>query len=315
MITPVGLDLGNTRIKICIDNKCISIPSVYASDVPNVLGKTGREIKAKSFSLLFKQGNSDIRLWFGNDVLGSQDKIQKLNNSKYDPGHISILFRAALYQWSKQHRVSLDSLGKLSIVVSMPPGLYQKQALHSQALRAYRSAFNRGQSHVKIRDSKQAIQIVTQFLELEQEAVLFGQSIRKPFTTVLILDLGGETNDLAIYNGSNRPVYTKSIHSGLLHTYAKINPENPGRAELNIVKGKKANHSLLAHYNAIENIVHLVNNQLRRPVDEIYIIGGGASLMPKQVKSSFNVLAPKVHIKDEFVNARANWGKAKEILS
>jgi hypothetical protein len=45
-------------------------------------------------------------------------------------------------------------------------------------------------------------------------------------------------------------------------------------------------------------------------VSRIYIIGGGAALMPTSVQKIIKQLAPQVTIEDEYANARANWLKA-----
>lgn len=316
-ITDVGLDLGNTCVKLCIeiDGKllCISIPSLYAFDKPVIVGKSGQEIKAKVFSLLFKlsEDADDTVLWFGQDVLASQNTIHKLKEAKYNPSHISFLFRAVLYAWSKKYKVDIASLGKLNIVASMPPGLYQKSNLRTQAEKAYGDAFNRGQSHVKIRDGKDTVQIVSQFQSLVREAVIFGKDIPRKNEGVLVYDMGGETNDLALFNGSIEPVWSKSLHTGLLHTFTAIDPANPGMAELKVLNGKNnLPVALISHYNQAENTILLVKSHFR--IDKLYLIGGGVSLMSKLVRSSFTNLAKKVVFKDEYATVRANWKEASK---
>ncbi|MHA1942173.1 MAG: hypothetical protein ACW97P_10675, partial [Candidatus Hodarchaeales archaeon] len=116
-MTDVGLDFGNTRIKLWIEGKGISIPAMYAFDKPIVISN-GKEIKSKAYSLLFRQSDgSDLELWFGDDILASQSIIHKIDEAKYDANHISILFRAALYEWQRKYKIPF---GKLSVVASMP---------------------------------------------------------------------------------------------------------------------------------------------------------------------------------------------------
>jgi hypothetical protein len=320
-ITSVGLDLGNTRTKLCIDDKCISIPSIYAHDKPIVVGKSGQEVKAKCFSLINRQWIDkeknqyrDFNLWFGPDVLASQNTIHKLKEAKYNPGHISILFRAALHQWSKQHKVNLSDLGKFNIVVSMPPGLYQQGQLRMQALKAYRKAFNRGQSHVKIRDGKDTVQIVSQFQSLVREAVCWGKNIPRKGEWVLVYDMGGETDDMALFNGSTEPAWSMTKHIGLLHTFDKIDPVNPGLAELKVLRNKNnLPVEMVSHYNRAENNILKIKSHYPN-INRLYIIGGGASLMKsnKNIKAMFTSLAKQVIIKDEFANCRANWLEASK---
>lgn len=317
--TPTGLDFGNTRVKLTIADdsgnpKNVSIPSIIAFDKPIIAGASGKEIKAKCFSLFFRKKDSviDNQLWFGQDILASQSIIHKIDDGKYEPGHISILFRAALYAWSQKYKIPLSGLGKLNIVASMPPGLYQQAKLRLQAEKAYKKAFNRGQSHVKVRPTRgEAIQIVTQFDELVREAVLFGADTPRQNELVLVFDIGGGTRDVALFNGSAMPLKTWSRSNGLIHTFEIINKVNPREAELRAMATKNNPHqAIISFYNEVENDIRRCARVLPRPVSKIYIIGGGARLMPANVKSSIKALADKVIIKDEFANSEANWKEA-----
>jgi hypothetical protein len=311
--TDIGLDFGNTRVKVWMLDKGISIPAIIAFDKPVII-KNGKEITPNAISLLFRQADgSDQVLWFGQDVLASQSTIHKIDEGKYNPDHISVLFRAALYEWQRKYKISLSSLGKLEITTSMPLGFYQQKKLRTQAEKAYDKAFNRGQSHVKIRDGKTTTQIVTSFNELIRETVVWGKTVPRKNKLVLVVDLGGGTNDLALFNGSDEPVDARTLKNGLLHTYAKIDPINPNRAELKILRDKNnLPREMLAYWNQIENIIRTITREYKYPVNDIYLIGGGASLMPKSIKSVLKTLAPNVSIRDEFVNAKANWKKASE---
>jgi hypothetical protein len=307
MATPVGFDPGNSWTKICLQGKYAKIPSRYAFECPpGPIGKGGQELRPKAFKSLFE----DMPLWFGLDTL-SIGGVQKLDMAKYDANHISILFRAALYQWGKSHKVDIESLGRLNIVGSMPPGLYQKPNLNKQALNAFRKAFNRGQSHVKIRDGKDTVQIVTHFDGMIREAVAWGKVAPRQNELVLVVDLGGGTNDYVIFNGAPEPLKTFTDNSGLLHTYSQIDPLNLGEAELKVLKQKKKLPSaLVVYYNEAERRIQLISRRLPRAVDRLYIIGGGAALMPPSIKSVFTSLATKVVIKNEYTNAEANWRHA-----
>lgn len=305
--TAVGLDLGNNAVKVCIDNLTAKVLSRIAFECPpgQISPKTGQELKAKAFSLLFN-GNP---LWFGPDTLAAP-AIQKLDMAKYDADHISVLFRAALYQWSKQHKVDLADMGKLNIVASMPPGLFKDPTSNKTAATAFKKAFNRSQSHVKIRDERKSVQIVTQFDSLQREAVAFSQGLLpRKGEIALTVDLGGGTNDYALFNGSFEPIKILTDNAGLLHAYANIDPLDPGGAELKVMKNKKAGlpHQLLTYYNEVERRIQLIILRLPYPVVVIYFIGGGAALMTPAIKDTFKALAPKVFFKDEYANVRANW--------
>lgn len=309
----VGFDLGNTSTKICIDGKVAKIPSRVAFKLPpgQLSQKTGQELKRKAFPLLFSQKNQTVIRWFGQDVLGI-GAIQKLDMAKYDPDHITVLFRAALYHWAKMHKANLSNLGKLNIVASMPPGLFKNQQKNKMALTAFRKAFNRGQSHLKIRDSKKSVQIVTHFHALVREAVAFGQDIPRHGEFVLIVDIGGFTNDFALYNGSAEPLGTWTDNNGLLAAYCDIDPLNPAQVELKILRNKKGGlpHQLTTFYNEVERRIQIIALRLPDPITKLYIIGGGAALMSPAIKTGFTPLADKVIFKNEYANCEANWRKA-----
>lgn len=312
-MTAIGLDLGNTWTNICVLGKFAKIPSRVSFDCPpgQISPKTGQELKPRAFPLLFPQEDLTVTRWFGQDTLGA-GSIQKLDMAKYDPNHITVLFRAALYQWSKMHRVDLASLGKLNIVASMPPGLFKDQQKNKLALTAFRKAFNRGQSHLKIRDEKTSVQIVTQFQGLVREAVAFGQDIPRQGEFVLIVDIGGFTNDFALYNGSAEPLATWTDNNGLLAAYTDIDPLNPAQAELKILRTKKSGlpHQLTTFYNEVERRVQIIALRLPNPITKLYVIGGGAALMTSAIKNTFSPLADKVIFKNEYANCEANWRKA-----
>jgi hypothetical protein len=318
--TPTGLDVGNTRTKLTIADKngnpkSVSIPSIIAFDKPVVVGASGKELKAKAFSLLFKRKDGvDSQLWFGQDVLASQTIIHEIDDGKYEAGHISILFRAVLYAWSREHGIPISDLGKLSIVASMPPGLYKTAKLRLQAEKAYKAAFNRYQSHVKVRPAKgEAIQIVTRFDKLVREAVLFGANAPRQGELVLVFDIGGGTRDVALFNGSATPLKTWSKPNGLIRAFEIINPVDIYEAELMAIASKNDPlPAIVSFYKDVEGDIRRSIRVLRRPVDKIYIIGGGAKLMSSSTKARIKSLASEVIIKDEFATSEANWKEASK---
>lgn len=311
-IIDAGFDFGNRRAKLSIEGLNASIPSIYAFDKPIVLGKNGTEIKPKAFDLLFRvQDKGDVRLWFGNDTLASENTIQKLDAGKYSKSHIQRLFQAVLYQWSKQHGYNLSDLGKLNVCVSMPPGSYQDLAKRKKAEIAYKDAFNTGQSHMKVR-GKETHQIVTQFHSLVREAVVWGSEIPKRNELVLTIDLGGGTDDVVLFNGDIEPSDSKTYKTGLIRMYYKINPNDPTGVELKILKDKSyLPPALVSYFNQKELLVQLALRDLPEQRNKrVYLIGGGAAMINRQkaIRSVFISLLPpkKVVIKDQYANAEAN---------
>lgn len=305
---PVGFDFGNSICKVCIRGKVAKIPAAYAIKEPQgQILPSGFEAKVNAFSLLFDK----TKLWFGQDVL-SGPVIQELDETKYDKFYISVLFRAVLYEWSHRHKIDLNSLGKMNIVTSMPPGVYQDRLLHKQAELAYKKAFNRGQSHMKILDGKHVAQIITHFGGMERESVgAYSKSIGQGLFT-LVIDLGSGTNDYSLFNGSDKPIYTATDNSGFLHTYAEMNPTRPSLAELIVLRDKKnPPQEINLHFNAIKKKIVMLKRTLKAPIGKIIVIGGGATLMKQSptIKAEFSQLAP-LSIRDEYENARSNWRAA-----
>ncbi len=322
MITPVGFDFGNKWAKVCIEvnGKLLfaSIPSMYAFDKP-IRIVSGQEKKINAFSLLFNVGDGkDVRLWFGNDTLESLNQIQKIDTGKYNKSHVQRLFQACLFQWSKQHNISISDLGKLVICASMPPGSYQKVIERRLAETAYRKAFNTGQSHMKIRTGKSTTQIVTSFSKLVREAVVFGGDIPRSNEITIVCDFGGGTDDIVLFNGSTEPLDSRTFNTGLIHTFQKINSSNPIQAELKIFRDKDyLPPSLLSYFNQKELMVQMALRSLPEQFSKkLYIIGGGATMIARlpKIKQTFLSLLPKgkVIIKNHFANSEANWRQASK---
>lgn len=306
-LEPVGFDFGNSICKICIRGKVAKIPTAYAIKEPHgrVL-PSGFEAKVDAFSLLFDK----TILWFGQDVL-SGPIIQELDETKYEKFYVSVLFRAVLYEWSRRHKIDLNSLGKMNIVTSMPPGVYQDRLLYKQAESAYQKVFNRGQSHMKIRDGKHSSQIVTHFGGIERESV--GSYSAAGFGKyTLVIDLGSGTNDFSLFNGSPKPIYTATDNTGFLHTYAEINRARPSQAELSLMRNNtQFPQEINIHFNEVKRKVVMLKRGLQIPIGKIIVIGGGAALMKKSppIKAEFAKLAPLV-LRDEYENSRSNWRAA-----
>ncbi len=224
-LTPVGLDFGNGFIKIAIQNKVSKIPASYSMIGPRGMlnPKTGFRAKPKAFSLLF----DDQELWFGQDVL-SVTSIRELDTLKYEPRHISILFRAVLYHWSKQHKIDLESLGRLCVTASMPPNVFADRVQYQKAYKAYSKTFNTNKP-VYLRTGQDTYRIATKFVSLQREAISYievNQSRLPGYT--LLMDLGYGTVDSGLFkDGNSNPLVIKTQNSGLLHAYAEIDDIDP----------------------------------------------------------------------------------------
>jgi hypothetical protein len=312
----VGVDIGNSKTKIVFhfNGKTIraSIPSRYAFSKPpgEISKKTGQELRPKAFKLIV----DNRELWFGQDVL-AVSTIQEIDMAKYEPSHLSILFRAALYQACKSAKIDVSNLGHLEIVASMPPGLFQDATKNKLAQNAFRKAFCRTPPTLWIRDGGSvAGQIITRFLGLQQEAVSWGQNRKRasgPYS--LTVDLGGGTNDYALFNGDSMPMKTWTDNAGLLHVYEKMNRVDPSAAELKTLREKNSLHTeISAYYNEVKRKVQMITLKLPgSEISELNIIGGGASLMTPKIKATFAPLATKVTVLGEYANAEANLKAAK----
>lgn len=310
-IIPVGGDFGNKWLKLCIaidgKIKLVKLPMAYAFQRPDrqVLPSGKEASRLQSFSLLA----GDTELWFDQDIL-SGPCIQKMDDTKYNVDHISILFKAGLYAWSQKHKIDLASLSKLNVVTSMPPSIFADRRLNKLAESTYKKVFNRGRSHFWI----DGAQVVTQFGGLRRESVGAIGSIREEKVT-LIVDIGSGTVTYVLYNGGTQPIWAKSANIGLAHAYADINPENPGQAELDVLRNKKILHPRIkAHFSDIEQRVVMIRRGMEKsqPIEEIIFIGGGAAAMTPPLQVEFKKLAPSVIIRRdaEYQTALANWKAA-----
>ncbi len=308
-IIPCGLDFGNSWVKLCLLGKVAKVPQAYSLNKkpsPQMLPNGLEANKLKAFPLLI--GKSLV--WFGQDVL-SKPVIREMDDTKYNPEHITILFRAILYHWGITHNVDLATLGKLNIVASMPPGAYADRAKNSQAVKAYKKAFTRGKSHLQIRGPTKTSQVVTRFGGLQREAVSTVGAVSRAKTLTLIIDLGYGTNDYALFNGGSEPIFAKTDNGGLAYAYEEINPVNPAMAELAVLNNKKNLPSeILTHFSQIKNRVVMLRRKLPQDIEKIVMVGGGAALMTAPIKADFSRLAKRVVVKDEYENARANWRAA-----
>jgi hypothetical protein len=249
----------------------------------------------------------DQVLWFGQDVLGLTN-IRELDSLKYNPKHIMILFKAILYHWSQQHRIDIESLGKLCIVASMPPNLYANKTLHNKALSAYSKAFNTTKP-IYLRTSDTTHRIATKFVALKREAISYievNQS-RLPGYTLLI-DLGYGTIDSGLFkNGCATPLTINTQNNGLIHAYAEIDSINPDAIELNIMRGNSI-QQIKPYLSNVKNSIIRVHRLLQSEggLSNLILIGGATRLMDSNYKKSLRDIAPNLIVKDEFENARSN---------
>lgn len=321
--TPVGLDLGNNWTDVCVswpgypDGLVAKIPSRYANKKPpGPLNKSGQRGKPQAFEMMLTRKDGSIfSLWLGQDTLAIPS-IQKQDAQKYNAAHIQILAKGVLAQWELTHKrrgVDLAQLDRLNIVASMPPALFEDAPTFTRANRSYSDAFNKSaQSHPKIqRPGMPTVQIVARFDHLAQEAVAFCEDTPRDGEWVLVIDLGGGTRDWAIFNGSKTAKRKGSKNNGLMDAYEQIDELNPALAELEVLRNKKQHWpELVTWYSDVELGIQRMIRAFRYPINRLYIIGGGASLMPESVKSSIKELAPKVIFKDEYATCRANWLEA-----
>ena len=307
-ITPTGLDAGNSSFIVSINGKAAKVPAAYAIVRPLGQIKNGKETAPKSFSLVI----DNKTLWFGADVLTSP-AFRGLDEDKLDPKHLSILFRAVLYEWSRRHKIKLSTLGKLNVVCSMPPSPFANRKANAKAMAAYKATFNRRQSHMWVRDgSKVKAQIVTQFGGLEREAATYAiqqqQQAKTPVS--MVADLGYGTSDYVVMEGPEIRV-TKSWPTGMLHTFERMNPGNPYQAEAEILRDKTSMPPDLAlYYSERREEITRIKRVIPREIRKITIIGGGAARMTPDIKSIFRGLADQVLFGNEYANALANEVRA-----
>lgn len=196
--TYIGFNPGNgwTKLSIWHEGKVKNYkqPSVYSTVKPEAeLLQNGKTRKLQAHSLVFGQENKE--LWFGQDALGAKP-IRYIDSLRYDPNHLSILFKSALVGWGHKHKVDINSLGKLTIVACIPN--YDRDV--TKAERSFRAAFNVGSRANYIRTPKDTYRITTHFEALIPECYgyIMANNGLKGYT--ILADLGYGTVIFALLN-------------------------------------------------------------------------------------------------------------------
>lgn len=302
--TPLGLDFGNGFVKLCLAGKTSKIPAAYSMGKPQgALSTKGTLLKPKAFTVMV----GDQEIWVGQDVLGAP-LIRNIDASKYQKSHIRILFAAALANHVAKRKVDPESLGRLHIVASMPPGLYQDAEARAKAERAYKLAFNDNRKPWWVRSSlTDTFRISTQFGGLKAEATSYVEANRLKPGLTLITDIGYGTIDFVLVkNGDGEPVLVKSFNNGLVHGFQQINEINHNQAELALLRKKGDEGKLAPHFNDAKEKLGLILRHIGNANVSVVVIGGGVKLMSKSIKDSFRLLTSSIVFKDEYVNAVSN---------
>ena len=304
--TPCGLDFGNGFIKLAINGQVSKISSVYGLVKPKgaISPKTGLEQRAKAYSLTVE----NIELWFGQDVL-SGDLIREVDADKYTEFYIKTLFSAALANHVRQHKVSPDEWGKLSIIASMPPSSFEDVGRRKQAIKAYRSVFNGQKTPWYVKSSiADTFRIQTSFVDIYPEAVSYGQAHNLKNLTV-ILDIGFGTSDYVLLKpNSHKPVISRSVNdTGLMYAFDQPDSLSSVVGEIEYLRPTRNLAPLAAHFSKIkQRLAQMIRRIPSSQPLTLIIVGGGVKLMTKSVKDGFKTMAHTVTFKDEYVNAQSS---------
>jgi hypothetical protein len=300
-LIPCGLDFGNGHIKISLQEKVSKIPNWVTSQEPKGALNKKTMIAAKPMAFALEiNGQSK---WFGQDTL-SLGGEQEIDEDKYKPAYIKMMFKAVLFRWLDQHRIEPEWLEdkRLSIICGMPPEQYQDRAIRGKAEKVYGNLFEQNKpDYIKIPDEI-AIPFFTSFKSLRPETLAWRAVYRlKPGYTLLV-DLGYGTSDFCLLHSSKEmPLKTISLPNGLLHVHNENNPTSPWLSELETMRGDKPDNYANITKSKIRQIARQVN------LAQLVVFGGGVQLLDTETIKDIKGYAENVSLGrgyDEFSNAR-----------
>jgi len=303
---PAGLDLGNGFVNLSLLGCVAKIPAAYSPAQPKgaISGKSGNRLKDKSFSEVI----DGQEYWFGTDVLGSPSVIRELDEFKYKPDHIRILWIGVLSQWSRQHKVSLADLPLIKIVCGMPAELHADAATRKAATTAYRSGLKSHKGSDKDnRLSANATRFTSQFSLIVPEAASYGRVRGFDPDYMIVHDMGYGTDDTCLFKkGEAEPLARLTEPNGMVTLYASQNV-NQNLAELSYIRKQGDSQALQAHINSSKNRLQLLHRRLpesQKKNTGLTILGGGAVMANGSFKTELQQVFNPVVVKDEYETAR-----------
>ncbi len=300
-----GFDLGNGAAKISLDEKVASVISGYAKEMP--LGELNNKSMLLSSPKAFGLEIDNENLYFGRDILSGQ-MVKYIDKRKYTkPQYLMLLFKAALYQWSKQPTTDINLLqeNRLNIVAGIPPAAYQDRSYRLMVEKAYKGIFDHNKPNYIKPVGRPAIPFFTSFGGVKPETLSLYLALRKLKTGyTIVIDMGYGTFDYALFNSEKiDPEATKTVKNGLLHAYGEMNPTNSYSSELDTLRGI----AIPAMYlNKIElkifEVLRVVQN-FNQPI-HLDLIGGGVKLLSADTIKDFKSEVASLWLGDSYTNAR-----------
>lgn len=303
--TYVGFNPGNgwTKLSVWHEEKVKNYkqPSVYSPVEPEAeLLPNGKTRKLQAHSLVFGQEGKE--LWFGQDTLGGKT-IRYIDGLRYDPDHLSILFKSALVGWANKHKVDINTLGKLNIVACIPNFDQDKV----KAERVFRTAFNVGSKANYIRTPKDTYRITTHFETLIPECYGYAMANNGLKGYTILADLGYGTIIFSLLQNQT-PISISSFNAGLLHML-QDNAYKADAYELSILrnKGNLDNLDLIPYCNELLNRIAGYTRKLEYygGCNNLILMGGTTNQLPNEIKNQLKYLARNVKLLDEYTNSEA----------
>lgn len=305
---PAGLDLGNGFVNLSLLGCVAKIPAAYSTTQPKgaISGKSGNRLKDKSFCEVI----DGQEYWFGTDVLGSPSIIRELDEFKYKPDHIQILWIGVLSQWSRQHKVSLSDLPLIKVVCGMPAELHADASTRKTATAAYRTGLKSRKGSDKDKDNRlmaNGKRFTSQHSLTVPEAASYGRVRGFDPDYMIVHDMGYGTDDTCLFKkGEPEPLARLTEPNGMVTLYASQNV-NQNLAELAYIRKQGDNQALQAHINSSKNRLQLLHRRLpesQKRNTGLTILGGGAVMANGSFKTELQQVFSPVVVKDEYETAR-----------
>lgn len=307
-IINVGLDLGNSQVKVKSNGKCYKFSSLIDSghdEFSNV-----KKIKVEYDNTIYSVG-------IGNANINKQ----KYFNDKY-----KIMFLTALSKILSEEITD----AKVNVTISLPIDTYKDKELREK-IKNYIKSWSI--EKIKVDNVQFTIEIIKIDIWVESGLIINDSSYYKT-KKIIVCDLGGLTKDSIEYiNGAIGKSKTQS--TGIIHLkeeiynifkkdYAVELDENSKEDLFNCIIGNKSFNlknklvSVQKYIKYVENYISDIFDWLEKTYSlddkEIYFIGGGTILLEKFINSyaeSYNIVIPE--LADE-INATSNLAYTDKVL-
>lgn len=271
---------------------------IIGIDNGNAVAKTseGIEFENKMVAGITEINKDDIKVWYeGSDyTLGVETGSSNISKNKHKKIQYKISMLAAIAKSFKEKNI------ECKVVVGTPVEQFNDKA-HVEDIKNTIMAW--GTQKITVNDTEKSITILD--VEVFPEAgIVFADKSRFKDEKTLIIDLGGSTVDISLWNGLRLETF-KTYKQGMITLYTNIITK-VNKEEKTDLKNSEAKHMI----NEDEYMINqkLTNIRYTQPIIELYVsgivseinqnfeldkvnsiqlIGGGAIMLEKYFKDEY----------------------------